>query len=456
MRNKLFYLFGTAFLLCSIGTFTSCTKIENLSEEFTGDNSGGGTTEEKELVDLNGDYFEGGDNTLILSYNGEALTGKKATFLADEENATATIVLSGVEKDLSAMIGGLMDFKLTTNSPIPGEKEVTLTDLDLFTNSTHNVFSFSGKEVQPTRTITYEGKIKEGTMTMDITNVLANQELAGTWDLGPLDFMKGCVKGSPFWIDWDTKVALIIGDINIGDTHVSALDQYPNGLFTLLFMCGDPSMAEMFGLDLQIEQWIANLLKDVTAQPNGCMFATYSYSGDLANPAWSSEMSRNILRYYYGEKPGQLYVEANVDYIVDVLGGLLGGITTRATDPEGAKEAGRQLVAALTPALEKGFLCDYELTDGGTKMKININGEFMVNVLRKLIALANDPYANEFIMPILENDPTLAQFAPNVKSLLKCLPFALKYFEGSGDNEAKYKGECKYLKIGLQLVKGAK
>lgn len=442
MRNKLFYLFGAAFLLGSIGTFTSCTKIENLSEEFTGDNTGGGTTEEKELVDLNGDYYEGGDNTLILSYNGEELTGKKVTFLADEENATATIVLSGVEKDLSAMIGGLMDFKLTTNSPIPGEKEITLTDLDLFTNSTHNVFSFSGKDVQPTRTITYEGKIKEGVMTMDITNVLAKQTLAGTWKLAPVknnNTEPEITANSPLWLNWDTNVKISAGNVGLNITGT------PNEIFTLL----NGMFVVLVVTKVNLEQIVANMLQDVTAKPNGCMFATYSYSGDINKPAWSSEMSHNIMRYYYGEKANQFYIEANVDFILNAVGGLMR--SRAATDPEGAKEAGKQLIEVLKPALEKGFPCTYKIE--GNKMTLNLDGKFMLEVLQKLTNLVNDPYANEFIMQIVNNDPTLSTYAPNVDALLKSLPNALKYHDG--DEKKGFTGECTFVEVGLYLEKAA-
>lgn len=456
MRNKLFYLFGTAFLLCSIGTFTSCTKIENISEEITDSTGGGGTVEEEELVDLNGEYYEGGDNTLVLNYNGEALTGRKVTFMADEENATATLVLSGMEKDLSAMLGGLLEFKLTTYSPIPGEKEVTLTDVDLFTNSTHNVFSFSGKDVQPTRTITYEGKIKEGIMTMDITHVLANKELAGTWNLGPLKFSMldnvTCAQSSPLWIDWDTEVYINPGEISFGDTHLGGLDQAPNSLFTWVMSIGDKRFTDMMGMaeiDFKIQQMIAGLLKGVTAQLNGCMFATYSYSGDMNNPAWSSEMSHNIIRYYYGEEANQIFIEANADFILSAMGGLIPG--TRASDPEGAKEAGKKLLEALKPALEKGIPCTYVVT--GDKMKINLDGAFMLDILRKLADLANDGYANEFLMSFIQSDPTLAPYAPNVKLLLESLPNALKY--KSGDAKKGFKGECTFVKVGFQLVKAA-
>ena len=122
MKNKLFYLFGAALLLCSISTFTACSEDNDepiVEKPDDGDNDNSG-----DVLDLNGKY----DNeNLKMTYNGEELTGKKVTFTADEKLEKATILLSGVEKDLTDMLGGILgEIKFTTNSPVPGEKEIKL------------------------------------------------------------------------------------------------------------------------------------------------------------------------------------------------------------------------------------------------------------------------------------------------------------------------------------------
>ena len=99
MKNKLFYLFGAALLLCSISTFTACSEDNDepiVEKPDDGDNDNSG-----DVLDLNGKY----DNeNLKMTYNGEELTGKKVTFTADEKLEKATILLSGVEKDLTDML----------------------------------------------------------------------------------------------------------------------------------------------------------------------------------------------------------------------------------------------------------------------------------------------------------------------------------------------------------------
>lgn len=95
MKNRLFYLIGTALLLCSTGTFTSC--INGVDDEYLDQkNIGGGSAkdDESELPDLNGEYSENGDFELKMTYNGEKMGGKKVIVMADEKLETATFTLA--------------------------------------------------------------------------------------------------------------------------------------------------------------------------------------------------------------------------------------------------------------------------------------------------------------------------------------------------------------------------
>ena len=143
MKNKLSYLIGVACLLCYTSTFTSCVNgvdDEYLEQKFTENN---GTDEEgDELPDLNGDYSIEGDYELIMTCNGEPLEGKKRVMAVDETNESATITFAAAETDLESIIGLIpganliqgLGLKYTGNSPVPGEKEITITNVPLFRN----------------------------------------------------------------------------------------------------------------------------------------------------------------------------------------------------------------------------------------------------------------------------------------------------------------------------------
>ena len=233
MKNKLFYLFGAALLLCSISTFTACSEDNDepiVEKPDDGDNDNSG-----DVLDLNGKY----DNeNLKMTYNGEELTGKKVTFTADEKLEKATILLSGVEKDLTDMLGGILgEIKFTTNSPVPGEKEIKLENVALTANTDGTTYSFEGKDENENRTMLYKGTVKGGEMNIEITNELKNKSLTGTWELGPLKF--GLMQeapaniSSPLWIDWDSQ-----NNINAGTIAGIGFDMDPASLFTWIFSVG--------------------------------------------------------------------------------------------------------------------------------------------------------------------------------------------------------------------------
>lgn len=441
MKNKLFYLFGAAFLLCSVSMFTACSSDDDPVVDPPIDNPDGGD----DLLDLNGKYDE---KTLKITYNGEELTGKTVTFTADDKLEKATISLSGAEKDLTDMLGGIIgEVKFTTNSPIPGEKEIKLENIVLTANTDGTTYSFEGKDENSNRTMNYKGTVKEGEMNIEITNELKNKSLTGTWELGPLKFgiMQEATANisSPLWIDWDSS-----NNINAGTIEGIGFNMDPISLFTWIFSVGDDNFLAgmgISGIDVKIQQWIKNLLQSVTVQPNGCMYATYSYSGDLNTPAWSSEMSHNIIRYYHGEEPNQVYIEANTDFILSALGGIL--TKTRANDDQTFEALTKALIETLRPAIENGFPCTYEITDN--KMKINLDGKFTRDVLIKLVDVLNEPNINALIMGIIENDETLKAYKSNIETVLQTLPDALKYKDDSKTEP------CEFVKVGFQLVKAA-
>lgn len=469
MKNKLFYLLGTAAMLtCSTGMFTSCVNgvdDEYLELQGQGSNSGNTDTEGEEvsLPEINGDYFKGGENELTLIYNGEELTGKKVTVAADEKNETAVITLAGAEQDLTSLLNGLLEFKFTANSPVPGVSEITMPNVKLYTSG-NTSYIFKGDIVEPTYTLSVDGTIEDGKMTMKVNHQLANKELAGTWNLAAKANCTGTnpTAGSPLWVDWNSQVKLAL---SIPGSTLN-LNQPFNGIFGLVggFLSGTV-MKMIVGQNIHLQDLIRNMLQGVTAQPDGCMYATYSYSGDIMNPQWSSEMPRNALRYYYGEEAGKLNLEVNADYIISLIGGLLNPASTRAADPEVTKQLGRELIQLLIPVLKDGVPCNYTLE--GDNLTLEIDGVVLRDILRKLAELGNDEYASTFIEDFLNS--SLPDMAETLLGLIKTLPDALQYYEAldaNGDGKVndddydpetkrplKPSGECQYVKLGLKFVR---
>lgn len=455
MKNKLFYFIGVACLLSYTGTFTSCVNgvdDEYLEQKIT--DEGGSSEEGEELPDLNGDYSIEGDYELVMTCNGEPLDGKKVVMAVDETNESATITFSAAETDLESVIGEIpggfggliagMGLKYVGNSPIPGEKEITITNVPLFRNGTS--YLFKGELIQPTYSMTYEGIIEDEKMTVNINYELTNQKLSGTWEVHPNLYTYSCTTMTPLWYDWDTNLTIRFGEVDLPGVGNMNIDAYtPNGLYELLLLAS-PMMANVF----ELQQTIADLLQSITALPNGSIYATYAWDSNTSNPdRWSSNMGRNILRYYYGEEEGRIYVELDGQFIISTIRSFINPSPETRSVEDDLKVLGTKLVEVLKPAFENGIPCEYKLD--GNKLTLNIDGEFLLNVLKVVAEIGNNEVANSFLIDFLNSDPTLSPYAPNIAIFLKRLPDLLTYHEESMGGTKS--GECKYVKIGLHLEK---
>lgn len=457
MKNNLFYLIGVACLLGFTGTFTSCINgvdDEYLEQKIT--ESAGSDDEGEELPDLNGEYSVQGDFDLELICNGEPLEGQKVVMAVDENNESATVTFTALETDLESVIGLIpganliqgMGLKYTGSCPVPGEKELTFTNIPLYRNGSSYIFK--GGLNQPTYSMKFEGKMVDEKMTVDINYELVDQKLAGTWKVKPNLYAGSSATMTPLWFDWDTNLQIRFGILDMPEMGIYGLniDTYtPNGLYDLLLILS-PMMYNV--IDLQ--QTIADLLQSMTATPNGSIFATYAWDSDKTNPdRWSSNMSRNIVRYYFDEeKEDRLYLDINGQFLVNTIKSLVkpSNITTRGA-AEDLKELGTELINFLKPAFENGIPCTYKIN--GNKLDINIDGEFLLGALKLLAKVANNEAASGFLMPLLQNEPSIAPYATNIETFLKRLPDLLTYKQESIGGT--FSGECKYVKIGLHLEK---
>lgn len=448
MKNKLFYLIGVAFLLCCIGTFTSCINgvdDEYLDQKYTGDESG--KDDEGDIPDINGDYSLDGDFDLKLTYNGEVLGDKKVIVLADENLETATFTLAGTLQDLSSLSNLLegMNATFTTCGPIPGEKECLLKNVKLYKSGTD--FRFDGQDIQPTRTITYKGKIENNIMEIDITHMYTREDnnLLGAWKMGAVKEETNALNllsnsnvnasnFSPLFLDWGSNANVDMGKVPTGIDFVETIlvNRPMNGIFNLL-------MAQLVSSQFvkpSIQQAIPQLIEYVVAEETGGMYASYSYAPIGGTPIYSQEMSHNIIRYSF-DADNKLRIELDTNFLLSSLGGILtaSARTSTRAQPDNAKAIGKELIDKLRPSLERGFPCDYTIE--GDNMTINIDGKLLLDVMRSISKLVNDEFVKDYVDPVVDG---LGEYAPNVKLLLQNMPNAL------GD-------DCTGIKLGFRMVR---
>lgn len=206
------------------------------------------------------------------------------------ETAIATAIPGGV--------GGLVSgwgLKYTGNSPVPGVKEITVTNVPLYRNGTDYIFE--GSYVQPTYTMDYRGKIGNEKATVAINYELTNKKLVGKWYSAKMSQSGGIANHAPFWADWKSDVMLSPGKafgVNISGTPNTMLGTVDGMIFSAKIM------EAITGKNIKMNQIVFNLLEYVEAEPNGGMLASYSYNEDITQAGpYSTEGTHNVLRYYY-------------------------------------------------------------------------------------------------------------------------------------------------------------
>lgn len=461
MKKHFYYWVSAAFLLCAAPMFTSCSDTNDEPTEVPPPGDGGEDGDEDDGPGLfDGTYSSAldADGTLKMTYNGEELPGKSVTFMANSDGETANIELAGGEVDLTNLIGGLMDFKYTSYSPVPGQKTVLLTDVQLTPNEDGSAYSFEAEQNEATYGLVCKGTVTDGEMTVDIQHTLAKKDLIGFWSTADV-MLSGDYR--PLAINWESDVNFNLGMVG-GFIEIKGT---PNSIWEILVTLGTFVIGPAIGCETGIEGVVAAALDGVGAEENGGMYASYMYNIDLNNldfnsPLYSTTMSHNIIRYYYGEG-NQLFIEANGDYLVSMAGALM---NSRAGDPEATKEIARELIAKLVPILEKGFPCTYELN--GEELVVTLDKVFVRDVFDILARLANDPFAMDYVKSFVDGLGLGAE-KDLIMNLLTQLPYVTKYAEGDAAAAAtaaaagedpvtagNLSGECSGINVSLYFKKG--
>lgn len=464
MKNKLFYFIGVALISCYTSTFTSC--INGVDDEYLelqgGTCTGGGSDNgEDGIEDLNGEYSTAGELGLKMIYNGYELNGKKITFTLNDDQKSATLIMTGTELDLKnlASVFEGMDSKFTTYSPIPGEKELIVKNVKVKVDG--STCTFEGEDIKPNRTVAFKGKISDETMSIDIQHKLVreNNELLGKWKMGAVKEAgsgggilaqaellnnndNDYTKSSPLFLNWGATQKVDMGRVPTGMEGALAtieVNRPMNGIFNLL-------MSELVTSQLikpSLEKALPKLVEYIATEETGGIYASYSYT-DAINPEYSQEMSHNIIRYYFDEN-NQLRIEPDADLLLNLIGGLVSGVNTRSVTtrddeivlPQHAIEVAGKILDILKPALAQGIPCEYEIS--GNNLSISLDKKLLLDLMRLVDELVNDKFVIRYIYPEIEK---IGAYSENVKLLLQNMHNAL------GE-------DCTGIKLGLHLVKMA-
>lgn len=373
MKKNLLYLFA---LICSMSLFTACSDDD---EKFP--------TDEVNMTFTSTDA----DNQLALTYSGEPMLGKSVTFNTTD-GKTATIVLKGAGLSLTKSTATP---SLTNPGIIPGETTTTLNVNLMPVGETG--YTFEGKDESNNRTVEYKGAVEKGKLTLAL-NVKMTNNLIGTWNLYPYDPF-GSV--GPLRLKWESTKKFGLDLFGFG----TITELHPGELLTFM------SAPALINGELNLQEAISALFKNVTFRTDGNIEATYSEAANLASPVWVKS-PLNIAQYYV--QNNKIYLLLNIDAIIAKI------VVNRASTKMDITDILPQLME-LIPMISNGIPLGYTIgTDGA--LGVYIEKDLGLKLVNMFLPLLQDEETIAAIMESVNSDPSFAAFAGVTEEILKQLP----------------------------------
>lgn len=236
-------------LIGTAGVITSC------SEDYPG----------PDPIDVTANYTNKylGKSNLALTYEGNELTGKSVDF-STVKGETANVTLYDV---------------------LPGEEAVSLTNIPLSGDATGYSFSGNGAGNYTNSTFTYEGRVENGRLSVSLTNVKMenSSQVANTYKFSEIIYGIGKdMIDSDDQYQWgESDNMMIAAPLYIDmDVELSSEGSYLYAIMT--------SIVKGMGSYL-----LAQLLEDVTLEPNGYITANYTADEIMLGSQKFSEIDAN-------------------------------------------------------------------------------------------------------------------------------------------------------------------
>lgn len=242
------------------------------------------------------------DRVLDLKYSDAAFIGKSVDFNS-ADGKSATLKLQGV---------------------VPGESETVFSGVPLESNN--SFYTFSAEDKNDSRTVTLEGSIVKGKLTVNVNVKFTQNELMKTWDFSAVK------------MSWAP--------------HDYLLTEVPLGTLTMKLTTG--LLATMAPTMLAKE--LKNYLQNVTFREDGNIVATYNTAtATEENPEPEADWQTSPLNLaQYCVKDGVCYVFLSLDMIMRQVD----------MDQEGRSTETDPILGAIEQLLTNGIPVHFEKTEG--------------------------------------------------------------------------------------------
>lgn len=377
MKNRIYILATALFLMCSLGTFTSCEdQILTPPDEYLNSDNSDATDDEDELdpeepenpeeptdpedptdpdkpFDYSGTYTENSDtHKLAMTYGGETISGKVVEVVfnapvettaedgetpSEDQKATATLKLKGGKFNINSLLGefGVNVADLETPGPIPGEPEYTINNIEL--TKEEDGYSFTSEDFNAAlgRTVKYLGKFTEGNLSVDLNVSYGSDNVLVSKEFKPIT-EQPIRAGS--WTSTNNNLGLS------GIKGFLTFDQLPN---IILSSTGGLINGKEIN-DIFIES-----LKNIKFSNDGCVISNIIWEGVAV------DANRNSIHYYMdANNANRLYLEIDANSLLGSLGGLVMA-ASRAANPDDLTGNVTKLIEILRTPLLRGIPFEY-------------------------------------------------------------------------------------------------
>ena len=311
--------------------------------------------------DFNGTYSTTStDRVLDLRYSDAVLVGKSVDFNS-MDNKSATLKLQGV---------------------VPGESETVFSGVPLVASG--STYTFSAEDKNASRTVTLEGSIVKGKLTVNVSVKFAQNELMKTWDFS-------AVKMS--WAPHDYPLT----EVDLGFTKMK--------ITTGLLATMAPTM---------LAKELKNYLQNVTFREDGNIVATYNTAtATEENPEPEADWQSSPLNLaQYCVKDGVCFVFLSLDMIMRQVD----------MDQEGRSTGTDPILGAVEQLLTNGIPVHFEKADDKNELYVYLD-EVLLKQLGTLL-----PLVEGLIPDDMAFETKLGSFTVSVpvKPILENLPGALE------------------------------
>ena len=376
-----------------------------------------------------------GTSALTMTYDSAPMSGMSVTLSPGDAESTMTIFSKVDLASLGDDFKGLPEIQAP--GPLPGSPTLALTTP---LEAKGKGYRFSGSGETDYASYSYSGTVDRETMQLNFTDVLLKeQRLAGlVYKPSPIERNSDGLgwKSSPFHFVWEANLPAELDSLQPAADAAGDMLQLLAQLPVIPVYNGTAYMS--------LAQAVASGLQTLAFRADGCLVASYLQTNN--GTAMFTHAPICMLQYLpVSESMIRLYVNPT-----DVLSVVLINNTHRdpniPANPFGAprldqsatgsagldadvakaylKQFALKTLLKLAPMLPAGIPVDYTPTSDG--MNLYLGQQAVLPVVQAILAeIAADAQLQAIIAQLVQADPTLAQYLPQLKQLFSNLPAIL-------------------------------